>query len=300
MILFDAHAKVPAEFIVDKTAGLTTIEARRGDDEVGHVEREETVAIETARIALRQHEGLGDYTVGIDMAEIGPCEEAVVAAGAEDEPARVGAPVVERLRIVGVRRRHGAGNACSQVEQPEVGLMMPDAELSIVGECVAEEAAVVGGTGEGDGKSLPPPPSKGRGRDGVDDGVDTVAEGAGGGIEVDAAEVVTNRIELMTSLRKSAGCTEIERTAVGRENGIGFVDGVLLEQGRQYQFVFLNVVDLQVGGFVKDLDAVMVCTVEQLFRGVGRIGDIAARRMPIRIDTKAERLVGLGVIGDKR
>ena len=38
---------------------------------------------------------------------------------------------------------------------------------------------------------------------------------------------------------------------------------------------------------------------EQLSRGVGRIGDVAARWMPVGIDTEAERLIGLGVVGSK-
>ena len=74
-----AHAEVLAGLIVDEAAGLMTIEMSRGDDEFGHIERKETLAIETARISLWQHEGLGHLSLGIDVAEIGPGEEAVVA-----------------------------------------------------------------------------------------------------------------------------------------------------------------------------------------------------------------------------
>ena len=57
---------------------------------------------------------------------------------------------------------------------------------------------------------------------------------------------------------------------------------------------------MEVGGIVKDLDTVAVGTVEKLVRGVGRVGDIASRWMPVGIDTEAECLVGLGVVSGDR
>ena len=93
------HTEVLARFIVDDTAGFMTIEASGANDEIGHIEGIETVAIETTRIALRQHKGLADNALGIDMAKIGAREKAVVTTGAEHEPARIGTPVVERFRI---------------------------------------------------------------------------------------------------------------------------------------------------------------------------------------------------------
>ena len=101
------HAKVLAGIIVDDTAGPTAVEMCGGNDELGYVEGQETVAVELAGIALRQHKGLADAAVGIDVTEIGTGEESVVAAGTDDEPAGVGAPVVERFRIVGVGGGHG-------------------------------------------------------------------------------------------------------------------------------------------------------------------------------------------------
>ena len=73
-----------------------------------------------------------------------------------------------------------------KVEQPEVGLVVPDAELSVVGERVAEESSVVGGTGEGDGLVL---------GGGIDDGVYAVAKGACGGVEINAVEVVAELVK---------------------------------------------------------------------------------------------------------
>ena len=100
--------------------------------------------------------------------------------------------------------------------------MMPDAELSEVGECVAKETAIVGGTGEGYRlvRCL-----------GIDDGVYSVAEVARCGVEIDAAEVIADGVELMIAFWEGAGGTEIERTAVGREDRIGLIDRLLLEKG---------------------------------------------------------------------
>ena len=71
----------------------------------------------------------------------------------------------------------------------------------------------------------------------------------------------------------------------------------MLEQGRKQQLIFLYVIDLEVGGSIKNLDTVVVGSMEQLTRDVGRVSYIAAGRMPVGIDTEAKRLIGLGVIG---
>ena len=61
--------------------------------------------------------------------------------------------------------------------------MMPDAELSVVGEGVAKETPVIGWTGEGDRFLL---------SHGIDNGVYVVAELPRSGIEIDA--VVTAEV----------------------------------------------------------------------------------------------------------
>ena len=73
-----AHAEVLAVLVVDETTGLLAIEARWGYDEVGNIEGKETVAVETARILLRQHECLACNALSIYMTEIRPREETVV------------------------------------------------------------------------------------------------------------------------------------------------------------------------------------------------------------------------------
>ena len=129
---------------------------------------------------------------------------------------------MERLRIPRVSPCHRSVLSCREVEQPEIGLMMPDTELSVVGERVAKETSVIGRTGEGYRLML---------RLGIDNGVYTIAELTRCRIEIDTTEIVADLIELITALRKGAGCAEIERTAVSREYREGLIDRVLLEQG---------------------------------------------------------------------
>ena len=61
--------------------------------------------------------------------------------------------------------------------------MMPDAELSVVGECIAKETSVIGGTRERYRLALSLC---------IDNGVDAVPEVACCGIEVDAAEIIAD------------------------------------------------------------------------------------------------------------
>ena len=77
---FFSHTKVFPVSIVDNPAGLLAVETSRRGDKLWNVERQETLTVETAWIALRQHESFGDVSEGIDVAEIGACEKSVVAA----------------------------------------------------------------------------------------------------------------------------------------------------------------------------------------------------------------------------
>ena len=169
--------------------------------------------------------------------------------------------------------------------------MVPNAKLSVVRERVAKEMSVVRGTGERYRLVLRP---------GIDDGVYTIAEATSCRIEINAVEIIADGVQRMTTLWKGLCRTEIERAAIGRKDWVGLVDGVLLQNRRKNQLIFLNIVDLQIGGFVEDLDAVTVSTMEQLSRGVRRIGNVTARRMPIRIDTQAKGLVGFSIVSSKR
>ena len=71
--------------------------------------------------------------------------------------------------------------------------MMPDTELSVVGECVAQKPAIVGGTGEGDGFLLCL---------GIDDGFYMIAESPRSRIEIDAAEIIVYGVERNRRFRR--------------------------------------------------------------------------------------------------
>ena len=72
------HTKVLARIVVDDATSLLTIEASWTDDELRHIERKETVTIETARILLWQHKRLAYIALCIDMTEIRARDEAIV------------------------------------------------------------------------------------------------------------------------------------------------------------------------------------------------------------------------------
>ena len=79
--------------------------------------------------------------------------------------------------------------------------MVPDAELSIVSERIAKETSIVGGTREGYRLTL---------RLGIDNGVYTTTKLARCWVEVNAAEIIVNRVKLMTSLMERLCRTEEE------------------------------------------------------------------------------------------
>ena len=56
-----------------------TIKMSGRDDEIGHIERQETIPIEASGISLRQHKGLADTTLGVDVTEVGTRKKTVVA-----------------------------------------------------------------------------------------------------------------------------------------------------------------------------------------------------------------------------
>ena len=191
---------------------------------------------------------------------------------------------MERFRVLGVRLFHDAALSRREVKQPEVGLVVPDAELPVVGKRVAEETSVVGRTGERHGFVL---------HTRIDKGVYSVTEAACCRVEINTAEIIADGVYLIAT----SGRTEIERAAIGGEYGIGLEDRVLPEQGREQQFILINIVHLKVGGLVEYLDAVAAGTVEKLPRGVGGLGDIAARGMPGGIDAETDGLICLGIVG---
>ena len=61
-------------------ASLITVKASWTNDEIGHIEGKETVAIETARVTLRQHKSFGNIAISIYVTKIGPCEETIVTS----------------------------------------------------------------------------------------------------------------------------------------------------------------------------------------------------------------------------
>ena len=264
---------------------LPVIELDGTGREVGHVVGVNQPVVVFPRVFLRQEEGLADVAVLVHAGQVETGIKAVAPAAAEDEPARVAAPVVEALRIVAVHFMKLAPCAVFQVEQAEVGLAVPDREVAVVGQGEHQVAAVVGRAGEGNALAQ---------GGGVYQGIDPLAEGAVGGIEVDGAQVVAY---LLVFGRDYFGCrrAEVEFTAVGREDGKGFVSVLPLQQWGKEQFVGLGMIDQHVGCQVEDFDAFVLDHVERLAGAVHRVGDVLARGMPVGIDAGRQGGVGLRV-----
>lgn len=103
---------------------------------------------------------------------------------------------------------------------------------------------------------------------GINYGVYTTAKTTRFRIEIDTTEIIVKRVELVIALRECASSTKIKRTSVSGENGIGLINRVLLKKRRKQQLIFLDIIDLKVGGGIEDLDTVAVSTMEQLTRSI--------------------------------
>ena len=90
------------------------------------IEREKQRAVVAFRIPLRQHKRLSANTVLIYVTQIQTGVEPVIPTTGEYEPAAGRIPIVETLRVFAVHFINRPSFSGLQVEQPEVGLMVPD------------------------------------------------------------------------------------------------------------------------------------------------------------------------------
>lgn len=119
------------------------------------------------------------------MGEIGEAGHGVLASAGEDDPSRVGAPVVEALGVGTVGLRKGARLHGLEVEDVEVGLWVVDREIAVVCEAIDDEATVVGGARQRYAMPL------------VGDlyeGVNVIADASLFGVEADGAQVVAHEM----------------------------------------------------------------------------------------------------------
>ena len=109
----------------------------------GHVEALEQPEV-VVGVFLWQHESLVGLPVAVEVGKVGACVVPVVAPRAEGHPTSVAAPGVETVGLlaVGCRQRAGDGLRLAQVAHPQVGILVPDVELSVSGQCVEQIAAV--------------------------------------------------------------------------------------------------------------------------------------------------------------
>ena len=112
--------------------------------EIGGIEGIEQLAIVLLGIALWQEEGLGGLTIGIQRREIDTGVKAIVPTTGKEKPSTVGCPVMQALGTWAVHFCHTPFLTCLNIQEPQVGLRMPDGEITIVYLGIHDVAAVVG------------------------------------------------------------------------------------------------------------------------------------------------------------
>ena len=132
--------------IASYPAGIIFYRPRR---EVGCVVGVEQLLIKLLWVTLRQHERFGGLPVFTHHREVDSAIETVVTPARKKEPPAVAAPIMLTVRTITVHLIHRSCLTSLQVQQPEVGLGMPDREIAIVNLCVHQITTVVRGTGEG-------------------------------------------------------------------------------------------------------------------------------------------------------
>ena len=138
---------------------------------------------------------------------------AVDAARGEDDPMAVAAPVVPRVSVVAVDFRERPGFHCVQVEQPLVGLFVPDGETAIVAQGEEQKTAVVGRARMvGTLTHLA----------GVEDGVDLAYGASGLRVKAHAADVILDVFIVRRDVPSRRG-DEVECASVGREHRVVLV-----------------------------------------------------------------------------
>ena len=86
-------------------------------------------------ICTWQFKGLGAVPGFIDMGKKGAREVSVIPAATEDYPTAVARPRVITLGVARVDFRHGPYLTGLQVERPDVGIVVPDVEITVFPYC---------------------------------------------------------------------------------------------------------------------------------------------------------------------
>ena len=182
------------------------------------------------------------------MGEIDARIESVAASAGEEEPPAARTARRKTLCPLAVHLVQRSALACLHVEQPEVGLGMPDGEIAPLGHDEKDMAAVGRGSRPGDG------------RDAVgacpDERVDSSGIVARSLVEGHAAEAVAFFL-IVSGIDLPASGDEVEPTAVGREGRTVFCPEVTHGERVAQDAACLDIVDKDIAGGIINLDALL-------------------------------------------
>ena len=118
---------------------------------------------------------------------------------------------------------------------------------------------------------------------GIEDGIHLVAKLTRSGIKTNLADIILDI--LVTAWDRLCGRrAEIERLAIRREYRISLVMVFRHQERIQYQFMGCRFIDKDIRCLVEDFNSLILHGMETLMGGIGAIGAILARWMPIRIN----------------
>ena len=118
---------------------------------------------------------------------------------------------------------------------------------------------------------------------GIEDGIHLVAKLTRSRIKPYLADIILDI--LVTAWDRLCGRrAEVERLAIRREYRISLVMVFRHQERIQYQFMGCRFIDKDIRCLVEDFDALILHGMETLMGGIGTIGAILARWMPVRIN----------------
>ena len=81
----------------------------------------------------RQFKRFAAMPFGVDMGDEGTGESPIVASAAENHPSAIARPRMITFRVRGIQLVHFTHVPTRQVHHPQVGIMVPDVEIAVVG-----------------------------------------------------------------------------------------------------------------------------------------------------------------------
>ena len=183
-------------------------------------------------------------------------------------------PVVPAICIPAIGSRHWSSLPRLQIQQPVIRFLMPDRETAIITHRKHDVPAIIRRTWMGSTLAQ---------FTGIEDGIHLVAKLTGSGIKTNLADIILDI--LVTAWDRLCGRrAEIERLSIGREYRISLIMVFRHRERIQYQFMGCRLINKDIRCLVENFDSLILHGMETLMGGIGTVGAILARWMPVRIN----------------